>query len=52
MVFVFICLFLNTILKMTFDKDKQLTSNELILEGNIAIAIFNCSKPYRWVIEF
>ncbi|CAC5359468.1 unnamed protein product [Mytilus coruscus] len=32
---------------MSFDKDKQLTRNKVILEGNIAIVIFNWSKPVQ-----
>ncbi|CAC5392944.1 unnamed protein product [Mytilus coruscus] len=32
---------------MSFDKDKQLTRNKVILEGNIAIVIFNWSKTIQ-----
>ncbi|VDI43592.1 Hypothetical predicted protein [Mytilus galloprovincialis] len=33
--------------KMSFDIDKQLTRNKVILEGNIAIVIFNWSKTIQ-----
>ncbi|VDI17419.1 Hypothetical predicted protein, partial [Mytilus galloprovincialis] len=33
--------------KMSFDKEKQLTINKVILEGNIAIVIFNWSKTIQ-----